>query len=359
MFPEIDFSRNGMALVRSAHMVKIRDVAQEAGLSVATVSRALNGLSTVNPLYARRVFDAAARLGYRPNSIARSLRRQKTDVVALIISDITNPFFTAIARGVEDVAQRNGYSVILCNADENAEKEDQYIGVAESAQVAGVILSPHSSETDVSRLTAAGVPLVVVDRPLAESRDCVTVLSAEGAHAATHHLLDEGWQHPACITGPDDATTALDRLRGYRLALAEAGVRNEIVVHEQFTQAGGAAAVQFLLDSGHRPDSYFVANAPMALGVISELKARGIRIGRDVGVITFDDAPWAPFVDPPMSVVTQPAYEIGTAAAELLFDRVNGTDNGKLREVVLPTSLLVRESSRGTRTIEPRSTDTN
>lgn len=327
-------------------MVKISDVAREAGVSIATVSRALNGLTTVDPEYAQRVHTAAEKLGYRPNAIARGLRRQKTDVLALIISDVANPFYTAIARGVEDVAQANGYSVILCNADENPDKEQRYLTVAEVEQVAGVILSPHSATTDVSRLTSAGVPLVVIDRPLAEPRDSVLVLSVDGARTATRHLIDEGWGHPACITGPDDTATALDRLQGYRLALADAGVRHEIFAHAQFTQAGGASAVAELLDSGARPDSYFVANAPMALGVISELRARGIRIGRDVGMITFDDAPWAPFIDPPVSVITQPAYEIGTAAAELLFARITGAETGAPRTVTLETSLLVRGSSR-------------
>ncbi|CAN5592259.1 LacI family DNA-binding transcriptional regulator [soil metagenome] len=331
-------------------MVKIRDVAREAGVSVATVSRALNGLSTVNPEFAERVQEAADRLGYRPNAIARGLRRQKTDVLALIISDVTNPFFTAIARGVEDVAQANGYSVILCNSDESPDKEQRYLSVAEVEQVAGVILSPHSAATDVSRLTSAGVPLVVIDRPLVEPRDSVMVLSVDGARTATRHLIDEGWGHPACITGPDDAATALDRLQGYRLALADAGIPGEIFAHGEFTQAGGAAAVAELLNglttTGATPDSYFVANAPMALGVISELRERGIRIGRDVGVITFDDAPWAPFIDPPMSVITQPAYEIGTAAAELLFARITGAETGAPRSVILETSLLVRGSSR-------------
>lgn len=329
-------------------MVKISDVAREAGVSIATVSRALNGLATVDPEYAERVHAAAEKLGYRPNAIARGLRRQKTDVLALIISDVANPFYTAIARGVEDVAQNRGYSVILCNADEDAEKEARYLRVAEVEQVAGVILSPHSGATDVSRLRAAGVPLVVVDRPLADSVDSVMVRSAEGARAATRHLLDEGWRHPACITGPDDAATALDRLEGYRLALADSGITTERFVHERFSQEGGAAAASVLLDGDEVPDAFFVANAQMALGVIAELRQRGIRIGHDVGVITFDDAPWAPFIDPPISVVAQPAYEIGTRAAELLLSRVDGSRTGEAHDLVLSTELIVRESSRRT-----------
>ncbi|MDP3209172.1 MAG: LacI family DNA-binding transcriptional regulator, partial [Rhodoglobus sp.] len=190
-----------------AAMVKITEVASEARVSVATVSRALNGVSTVDPALVVRVLAAADKLGYRPNAIARGLRRRKTDVLALIISDVSNPFYTAVARGVEDVAQANGYSVLLCNADEDATKEARYLTVAEVEQVAGVILSPHNAATDVSRLQSSGVPLVVVDRPLAVAMDSVMVRSREAARTATRHLLDEGWSRPACITGPVDAAT--------------------------------------------------------------------------------------------------------------------------------------------------------
>ncbi len=327
-------------------MVKIGDVAREAGVSVATVSRALNGLATVDAELTRRVHEAAGRLGYRPNAIARGLRRQKTDVIALVISDIADPFFTAIARGVEDVAQASGYSVLLCNADEDPGKEARYLEVAEIEQVAGVLLSPHSAATDVSRLRAAGVPLVVIDRPLAEPVDSVMVRSVEGAMVATSHLLDEGWLRPACITGPADAATAQQRLEGYEQALSQAGSTTPLSVHASFTQDGGSSAAATLLDADPSPDAFFVANTQMALGVIAELKRRGLRVSHDVGIITFDDAPWAPFLDPPVSVVAQPAYEIGRAAAKLLMDRISGEETGDARSIVLATTLIVRESSR-------------
>lgn len=328
-------------------MVKIRDVAAEAGVSVATVSRALNGHTTVDPELVARVVAAADKLAYRPNALARALRRQKTDVVALVISDVANPFYTAVARGVEDVAQASGYSVLLCNADEDPEKEARYLRVAEVEQVAGVILSPHSVTTDVARLRLAGVPLVVVDRPLADPVDSVMVRSAEGARNATRHLLEEGWLLPACITGPSDAATARERLDGYHDALAERGLSaHGQFVHAPFNQDGGSVAASELLDGDPAPDAFFVGNAPMALGVIAELKRRGIRIGVDVGVVAFDDAPWAPYIDPPISVVAQPAYEIGRRAATLLVERLSQIETGEARRVVLSTELLVRESSR-------------
>jgi LacI family transcriptional regulator len=327
-------------------MIKISDVAREAGVSAATVSRVLNNHPNVNAGYAKRVRDATEFLGYRPNGIARSLRRQSTDLIALIISDIGNPFFTAVARGVEDVAQRAGYSVLLCNADESPDKEETYLRVAEEQQVAGVLLSPHAETSDVSRLSAAGIPLVVIDRPLRVAADSVMVNSFDGAKLATEHLIDEGWKRPACITGPQDAETARQRLAGYCQAIDEYDYLEPVFRHAPFRQGGGRVAAASLLDSALPPDAIFVANSQMALGVLDELGRRGVLIGRDMGVITFDDAPWAPFVSPPMSVVTQPAYDIGAQAAQLLMARLQGGPPLIQRQIVLSTSLVVRESSR-------------
>lgn len=324
-------------------MVKISDVAREAGVSVATVSRALNNLDTVRPDLAEQVHRAAAQLGYRPNTLARNLRKQSTQVWALIISDIENPFFTAVARGVEDTAQQNGYSVMLCNSDEDPEKESRYLSVAGQDRVAGVILSPHSASTNVSALNR--IPLVVIDRTLNAPFDVVLVRSRLGAQQATKHLLDEGWHRPACITGPQDAETATERSAGYLQALEGTGIEPQ-VQYQRFRSAEGALATAELLDGKNPPDSFFIGNASLALGVLAELSKRGLRPGVDVGLISFDDAPWAPFINPPISVVAQPAYDIGVQAAQLLVQRIANAGPQAPREVNLATSLVVRESSQ-------------
>jgi LacI family transcriptional regulator len=329
-------------------MVKIADVAREAGVSAATVSRVLNGLPT-GPEYAERVRAAAERLDYRPNGIARSLRRQTTDVIGLIISSLTSPFFAEVTRGVEDTAQRNGYSVLLCISDEEPKREARNLRVLEQQQIAGLVITPHSARTDVSRFRAARIPLVVVDRPLGGRDDSVTVDSVEGAMAATGHLLAAGWQRPACITGPGDASTARDRLAGYRRALADGSVDKEWVATARYSESGGAAAAAELLDRRDPPDAFFVAGGNLAIGVLEEVTRRGLVFGRDLGMVTFDDAPWAPFVSPPMSVVAQPTYDIGVKAAELLLARLRG-ERTRVRHEVLSTTLIVRESSkRGSR----------
>lgn len=327
-------------------MVKIRDVAVLAGVSTATVSRVLNGKSTVDPVLVARVVEAADRLKYRPNALARSLRRRKTSIWALIISDIEHPFFTALARGVEDVAQESGYSVILCNADEDATKEALYLEVAEQEQVAGVILSPNSAASQINRLKAADIPLVTVDRELGNDVDSVLVDTETGAAHATFHLLDQGWVRPACITGPPDATTAVERRRGYERAMAERGrATDATAVHEAYRAEGGRRATARLLTLSPPPDSLLVSNSNLALGVLAELSARGLRAGDDIGLVTFDDAPWTPFTDPPMTVVAQPAYDVGAAAARLLVERIAGHGSAESRRIVLNTTLISRESS--------------
>lgn len=329
-------------------MVTISDVAREAGVSTATVSRALNNVGTVDPELARRARQAAQLLHYRPNGVARNLRRQRTDVWALIISDIENPFFTSVARGVEDVAQQAGYSLVLCNSDEDPVKERKYLDVAEEEQVSGVVLSPNVAGSDVTALLAAGIPVVTIDRPLHHPVDSVLVDSREGARVANAHLVDQGWTRIACITGPSRADTAEKRLRGYRDAMRQARQSTRgLVRHADFKIAGGRAAAASLLGIARPPDAFFVANNQLALGLLQELAVQAVHPGRDVGVIAFDDAPWAPLTTPPLSVVAQPAYDVGAAAGELLLDRVRREQPPRRpRTVTLPVTLVLRESSQ-------------
>ncbi|QWF77223.1 LacI family DNA-binding transcriptional regulator [Amycolatopsis sp. CA-230715] len=329
-------------------MATISDVAERAGVSTATVSRALNGKSTVDPALAARVQAAATELGYHPNGLARNLRRQETAVLALIISDVENPFFTAIARGVEDVAQTAGYSVVLCNSDENAEKERRYIDVALQERVAGVVLSPTGASTSVQVLSQRGTPVVAVDRPLTtEAGDQVLVDTRLAAKQATEHLLAAGYRRIACLTGPAGVRTADDRLAGYRDALPGSDADDELVRRAEYRATGAAEATADLLKLTPRPDALLVANSTMAVGVLEVLAERGLRLGRDIGVVAFDDAPWATLVDPPLTVVAQPAYDIGTRAAQLLLARI-GDNTRETTSATLAARLIPRGSSSRT-----------
>lgn len=322
-------------------MVKMSDVAREAGTSVATVSRVLNNNAKVDAELGKRVIAAAEKLGYTPNSLARNLRLQRTNLWLLIISDIENAFYTSVARGVEDIAQQNGFSVALCNADEDDKKQARYIDLAASQLAAGVILSPHRANTRIDQLTERSIPLVAIDRTLKTPVDFVTADSRGGARAATEYLLNHGWHNPACITGPKSAETAVLRRLGYEDALRSVGRHDSTVTHSPFHAQDGRAAAARLLNSSSPPDSFFVANQALALGVLEELRSRDLRQGTDVGLICFDDAPWARVVDPPIPVVAQPAYEIGAAAADLLVKRINGSMRGPVQRIVFDTELIV------------------
>jgi LacI family transcriptional regulator len=306
-------------------MARISDVAARAGVSAATVSRALNGKSTVDRELVARVREAAEELGYQPNGPARNLRRQEAAVVALIISDVENPFFTAIARGVEDVAHEVGYSVVLCNSDESAEKENRYVDVAIQERVAGVILSPSGATSSVDKLAGRGTAFVAVDRPLpGQHCDVVLVDTRLAAKQAATHLVAQGYERIGCITGPPGVRTADDRLAGYRDALRAAKRRSttRLVRRTEYKAAGAHRAALDIMAQAEPPDALLVANNAMAAGVLQALQELAIRPGRDVGLVAFDDAPWAELIDPPLSVVAQPAYEIGTVAARLLLARI-------------------------------------
>ncbi|MEQ7005655.1 LacI family DNA-binding transcriptional regulator [Actinopolymorpha sp. B17G11] len=329
--------------------VRMRDVATRAGVSAATVSRALNNRPTVDPQLADRVRKVAAELGYEPNRVARSLRRQAGSVWALIISDIENPFFTSVARGVEEVALHEGYSVVLCNTDENIARERRYLDVVLAEQAAGVIIAPASDRTDISMLRDHDVPVVTIDRRIRdEDVDTVVVDNYTGARLATRHLLDAGYRRVACISGPSKLTTAAERRKGYAAAVRAAGqeVDRRLVRETDFRVEGGYVAAGELLDLAEAPDAFFVANNLMAAGAMRALRERGVDVPDAVGVVGFDDSPWAPLMAPALTIVEQPTYLLGTEAARLLQRRL-ADRTAPVEAVTLPTELRVRDSSRG------------
>lgn len=324
-------------------MVKLTDVARLANVSIATVSRTLNGHSTVDKELADRVRAAAAELGYRPNVVARNLRRRGTRVWALVLTDITNPFYTALARGVEEFASTNGYAVLLGNADEDSAKERRHLSAALEEQVAGIILASRYATTDLSAVLAAGTPVVAVNQQLDATVDSVVADSEGGARRATEHLLDHGRTNIVCISGPADAETATTRAAAYRRAMTDRGLGAD-VRHTAYDTAGGLAAARELLDEGTPVDAIFAANAAIALGVIEALQERRITLGRDVALVCFDDPPWSRIVDPPLTVVAQQPYDLGTEAAKLLLGRIRGEGPSSPVSIQLSTSLVVRQS---------------
>jgi LacI family transcriptional regulator len=262
----------------------------------------------------------------------------------LIVTDIENPFYTAICRGVEDAALIAGYSVILCNADRDLDKERQYIRVVADQNAAGVIISPASArKTNISELVARGLPVIAVDMALAKATGSVLVDNTEAGALATHHLIQRGCKLLACITGPAENSTAHDRAVGYSRAIANAGLRGcpDLLVYSNYMEDGGFQAMQRILARDPRPDGVFVTNNRMAVGVLRALQEQAIAIPSQLKVIGFDELPWALELHPHMSLVRQPAYRIGQEAARMLIDCAN--DKVSSRRIVLKAELLERD----------------
>ena len=329
-------------------MPTIGDVARRAGVSVVTVSRVINGARNVRPVTRQRVEQAIQELGYVPSVAARSLRSRRTRSLALVVPDITNVFWTTVARGVEDAAHRHGYSVLLCNTDESLSKQSRYLDVVASHRVDGVIIAPCDCDgRNLRRLRDQGIPTVLVDRRVEGWEvDSVCGDSVAGARALVRHLLALGHQRIATISGPRSTSTAADRVAGYCIALAEAGLSADprLVRWGEYRAEAGERLCEALLAEGLAPTAIFAANNVIAMGVIAALGRRGLSIPRDVALVSFDDLPDASHLFPFLTVAVQPAHDMGLQAAALLLSRLEAPPRLEPRRVVLPVCLIVRRS---------------
>jgi len=333
---------------RDYAMPTIKDVAKLAGVAPITVSRVINASGYVSDETRRRVEAAIEELGYVPNRVARSLRSKQTHTLALILTDITNPFWTTVARGVEDVASADGFNVILCNTDESEVKENSYVRVLLQKQVDGFVLVPaNRTSRSVPLIRKQRVPLVILDRTVPASVDIVRSDSEGGAYMLTRHLLERGYRHIAMLSGPDEVSTAVDRAVGYRRALTEAGVPvdERIVRYRAFTQEGGYLMTQEVLAVRPRPTALFAANNFIAIGAFRALREVGLQVPEDIALVAFDDLPPTFTMEPFLTVAAQQAYEMGRRATQLLLQRLTEETPGPAQEIVLPTDLVVRRSS--------------
>lgn len=321
-------------------MTTIYEVAARAGVSPATVSRVFNGMN-VSVEKSRLVRAAAKELSFTPNRTARALRRQSSEVIALVIPDIENPFFTALARGVEDVAHAAGHSVVLCNTDEDHDKETRYLDIAVSENMAGVILAAVDDHSDLYGLIARGKPVVAVDRgPHGFDVDAVILDNREGGRAATRALLDQGFERVACITGPRNVETAQQRAEGWRHAIQTADgdpTPDDYLRHENYRVDGGQRAMRALLDLETPPDAVFVANNLMGVGALNVLGERNL-LPPGIGMAIFGDLPFAALTPPGMVLIHLPSRRLGMTAAQLLLDRIKG-DGQPARTIVLRNEL--------------------
>ncbi|HEX9889482.1 MAG TPA: LacI family DNA-binding transcriptional regulator [Nitriliruptorales bacterium] len=328
--------------------VTIRTIAAAANTSPATVSRVLNGTRPVSEDLRVRVEDALRQHDFRPNPMARALKGLSTLTIGVVISDFANPFFTAVVRGVEDVALAAKHSVILCNSDEQPEREQQYLELLHNKRIEGVIASPtDDSHPDVYR-ALGDTPIVLIDREVPGLRaDVVRVDNFRGAHDAVTYLIGLGHERIATIAGPTSVTTGQERLKGYTRALEEAGIAvdDRLVHFGNFKQESGYDLAQRLLASDPAPTAVFVANNLMTLGAMIAFNEAGVEIPAELSVVGFDDVDWATLTRPQLTVVAQPAYEVGADSAELLLRRMNEGNGSKRRTLLLTPELIVRDST--------------
>ncbi|QWW20190.1 LacI family DNA-binding transcriptional regulator [Schaalia sp. 19OD2882] len=311
---------------------RIVDVAREAKVSTATVSRTLNG-AKVRPEHARAVAAAVQRLGYSPSRAGRALRKRQAAVIALVVGDIENPFFTAMARGVEDVALDNDLSLVLANSDEDPDKVERYLQVVVDERMAGVVICPADTNVDLSPLVDEGVHVVVVDRPTRFDLDHVLLDNESLALQATRDLIARGARRIACLTGPATIPTAVERAGGWRLALEEAAlpVEGRLLTHTDFRVAGARRATEQLLGSADPPDALLAANNLVGVGVLQALDA----CDSAALVAVLGELPFQTHHDQHILVRPLDPALMGRLAAQMLCERINGSHTGPGRRLVL------------------------
>jgi DNA-binding LacI/PurR family transcriptional regulator len=327
----------------------IYDVARLAGVSTATVSRALNGTGQIAPATRTAIEAAVEQLGYRPNTIARSLVTKSTQTIALLLPDITNPFYAALVSGIQQYALSHDHTMLLCTTEGDAAREEQYLHLLRAKQVDGALVDGLVLPPDrIARFVRDGFPIVCLDRDIdSTSIPLVQVDNRLGGKLATEHLVGLGHERIAHVTGLRSLGISEERLAGYADALRVAGISADprLVAEGRFTEEGGYLAARVLLRSIPDLTAIFAANDLSALGVLSAIAESGRRVPDDISVVGFDDLRLSAFTAPPLTTVRQPAAEIAELATKILVGLTRGEEVNRLRHLLEPT-LVVRASTR-------------
>lgn len=328
--------------------ITIYDVAREANVSMATVSRVVNGNPNVKPTTRKKVLATIERLGYRPNAVARGLASKKTTTVGAIIPDISNIFFSELARGIEDIATMYKYNIILSNSDSNKEKELQLINTMLEKQVDGILfMGGNITEEHIQQFKTASVPVVLA--ATYDSTDVIPSVNIDyelAAYEATKELIAGGNEQPALVAGTNDSMVNNLKYEGYLRALKEANIEvdDSYIIKGEYSYNGGLSAVEKLLELDKLPSSVFVTFDEIAIGVIHGFQDRGYKVPEDVQVFGFDNTKLAKMVRPTLSTVVQPMYDIGAVAMRLLTKYMNKEEVSD-KNVVLPHRLEKRNST--------------
>jgi len=335
----VTFSENDILMRRK---VTIREVATRAGVSVSTVSRVLNGKDAhhMRPETKARVLRAIEELEYIPVKAARSLRRQRTQVIGVLLPDVSNPFFSLLARGVESVAFERGYSILICDSNHSVEKESRYLDILLAESVEGIVFVPvgQPDMKRIERLLRKGVRIVVADRRV-EGLPAVEADNRGGSRELAEYVLSLGYRKIAYIAGPKEVSTSQDRLLGFQEAMEEAGLKPVMVRHGNFTYESGYELAKAILET-EKVEAIMCGNDLMAIGAIRAAEDKGLRVPEDLGVTGFDHVPWSELMRPKLTTVEIPAYNMGQAAIRQFL---KGDNQNRLLEVrIIPGATCAR-----------------
>jgi DNA-binding LacI/PurR family transcriptional regulator len=332
--------------------VNIKDVAKEADVSVATVSRVIRGVPGIREKTRTKVLKAIKKLNYEVNYIGRNLRKRNTNIIGVIVGNVLSPFYSIIAKAIEDVAMESGYSIMLCNGDDNPKKELEYLKVLKSNGVDGIILAPTGmNKKYLNQLIESGTNIVLIDRLISGIKcDAVLVDNIKGAYNAVNFFLDLGYKRIGIIVSHMDKTIGKERLKGYLKALEDKGIKkddNIIKKMKSFDREEIKKLTRELLINPKIPEVIFSTTLNTTLFVLKVMQEKGLYIQRDIGLVGFDDSEWFDFLCSPITTIKQPVYEIGSIATEMLIKKIktNSRDRHKEKTTILKlsTELVSRE----------------
>lgn len=328
--------------------VGLRDVAKAAKVSVGTVSNVLNRPELVAPATRSRVQATIATLGFVPNGFARNLRSGSSRTLGLIVPDVSNPFFTEVARGVEDAASKRNFAVFLCNSDESSLKEDRYVSVLIEQQVRGVLITPANTKADrISVMQERGIAVTLLDRELSNQKQCsVSVDDVNGGQIAIEYLVGLGHESIVWVSGPNSIPQVADRARGVAKAAKVANIKVVHVEVSLMNAAQGEAAAKKILEFKTLPSAIFCANDLLALGIMRVLLERKIKIPEQISLLGYDNIQFASFAAVSLSSIAQPAYQMGVTAADLLLDECEDRDGHEHQQIRFQPQLIERSSTQ-------------
>ncbi len=328
--------------------VTIKEVAKEANVSFSTVSRVIRNAKNIHPRTRKKVLKAIKKLNYYVDARARGMVKRESKTIGVCISDISNPYYPPLIRGVENTINKFGYNLLLCNTDEDAEKEKVYLKLILEKKVDGLIIAPTGNDTSsLKEFVRRNIPIVFIDRKIEGiSADVVCVDNVQGAFSAVEHLIKLGHKRVGMIVALRNITTTQERIQGYLEALKAHDINRDdsLIVESVPKIEGGIKAAEALLKLNSSPTAIFPFNNLVALGALIALKKLGKNVPKDVAIVGFDDLEWAEALDPPLTAVSQPIYTIGTTAAQLLIQRLLGEGPVKKQVIVLKTELIIRRS---------------